>query len=92
MARPHAMLARSFIVMLVVTSRLPKKVDPAAIVAEVPTTQYTPAPAPAWTIFTSEPGDVISVVGIVKTQYAFGLPPPSSVKVWVRLVFAGATL
>ncbi len=61
-------------------------------VAELPTFQYTPAPAPVLITLTTEPGEVISVLGIWKTQAALALPRPSRVSVPVKLLTPAGTV
>src|SRR5487761_1944456 len=91
-ALPQRSVALVFMVILVFARILPMKVVLTAMVAELPTFQYTPAPEPVLITFTTELLDVISVLGIWKTQAALALPPPSSVSVPDRLVVPAATV
>ena len=61
-------------------------------VAELRTSQKTPAPAPVLIKLTTEPDDVISVLGIWKSQNALALPPPSRVTVPVKLLVPAGTV
>jgi hypothetical protein len=78
--------------MLANENMFPKKVVFVARVAELPTFQNKPAPEPALIMFTTELDEVISVLGIWKTQAALALPWPSRVSVPDRLVVPAGTV
>jgi hypothetical protein len=63
-ARPHSSVAPVSSVMLVSARIFPSNDVVVSRVAELPTFQYTPAPAPVLITLTAEPGEVISVLGI----------------------------
>src|SRR5579862_9348657 len=73
-ARPQSSVAWVFMVMLVFARIFPRNVVLTSMVAELPTSQYKLAPDPVLITSTTELGDVMSVLGIMNTQEAFGLP------------------
>lgn len=79
-------------VMLVSARMFPRNVVFTSMVAELPTFQYKPAPAPVLITFTTELGEVISVLGIWKTQAALALPWPSRVSAPDKLVVHAGTV
>jgi len=91
-ALPQRSVALVFMLMLVSARMFPMNVVFTSMVAELPTFQYTPAPEPVLITFTTELGEVISVLGIWKTQAALALPPPSSVSVPDKLVVPALTV
>jgi hypothetical protein len=91
-ARPHWSVAPVSSVMLVNARRVPSNDVVVSSVAELPTFQYRPAPAPVLITLTIDPGEVISVLGIWNTQKALRLPLPSSVRVPVKLLVPAGTV
>jgi hypothetical protein len=91
-ALPQRSVAVVFMVMLVSARMFPMNVVFTSMVAELPTFQYTPAPEPVLITFTTELGEVISVLGIWKTQAALALPKPSRVSAPDKLVAPAGTV
>ena len=75
-ALPQPIVALLFRVMLASARIFPWKEVVVSRVAELPTFQNTPAPEPVLITFTTEPGEVMSVLGIWNTHAALALPRP----------------
>jgi hypothetical protein len=91
-ALPQPIVAPVFSVMLASARMFPSNVVVVSMVAELPTFQNSPAPGPVLITLTTEPGDVMSVLGIWKTQNALALPWPSRVSVPVKLLAPAGTV
>src|SRR6185312_381437 len=84
-----ATLAPVFVVMVVRATMLPSNDVVVPSVAELPTCQDTPQADPPLMTFTIEPEAVVSVLPILKTKAAAGLPCALSVSVpvsWAELL------
>jgi hypothetical protein len=71
-ARPDTIRALVFSVMLAFASTFPMNVVPTSSVAELPTCQNTLQGDPPLITLTDEPGEVMSVLPILKTNWALG--------------------
>src|ERR1039458_3816992 len=79
-ALPHRIVASVLIKMLVSATIFPAKAVPVLSVAELPTCQYTPLPAPAFLTTTEELDAVVRPEPIWKMKSAFGVVPKSDRK------------
>ena len=91
-ALPQPIVALLFRVMLASARIFPWKEVVVSRVAELPTFQNTPAPEPVLITFTTEPGEVMSVLGIWNTHAALALPRPLRVSVPVKLLTPAGTV
>jgi hypothetical protein len=83
--------APGFIDMFVSARMLPTNVVPVSMVAELPTCHCTPQALAPLTKLTVEAGEVMSVLDILNTKTALGLPWASRMSVPVRLEAAALT-